>query len=433
MGSQAAGAAFKDAWTLSDLDVAWMGLIADEQPAMYAVIEAAGQAHGRGMQSYICMMAVRLLEMHRVLKETGSVYLHCDPTASHYLKSIMDAIFGADAFRSEIIWKRSSAHSDARQGRRQHGRIHDTILFYTKSDRWTWNPIHTPYDKDYIDQFYRHIEPETGRRYRLDNLTGPGGAAKGNPQYDVMGVTRYWRYSEERMAELIAEGRVVQSRPGAVPSYKRYLDEMPGVPLQDVWTDIQPIGSRAKERVGYPTQKPLALLDRIIKASSNEGDLVLDPFCGCATACVAAELLERRWAGIDISPKAVQLVNHRLQEAPPLGIGPMFHHGYVTVRTDIPRRTDIEAPLPYRKRAHELFGKQEGRCNGCQVDFPFRMFEVDHIVPQSRGGTDHLDNLQMLCSHCNRIKGDREQAYLITRLIEHGTLKRDGRRLKPLA
>ena len=400
---------------------------------MYAVIEAAGQAHGRGMQSYLCMMAVRLLEMHRVLKETGSVYLHCDPTASHYLKSIMDAIFGADAFRSEIIWKRSSAHSDARQGRRQHGRIHDTILFYTKSDRWTWNLIHTPYDPDYIDQFYRHIEPETGRRYRLGDLTGPGGAAKGNPQYEVMGVTRYWRYSEERMAELIAAGRVVQSRPGSVPAYKRYLDEMPGVPLQDVWTDIRPIGAHAKERVGYPTQKPLALLERIIKASSNAGDLVLDPFCGCATACVAAELLERRWAGIDISPKAVQLVNHRLQEAPPLGIGPMFHHGYVTVRTDIPRRTDIEAPVPYRKRAHELFGKQEGRCNGCQVDFPFRMFEVDHIVPQSRGGTDHLDNLQMLCSHCNRIKGNREQAYLITRLIEHGTLKRDGSRLKPLA
>ena len=248
-----------------------------------------------------------------------------------------------------------------------------------------------------------------------------------------MGVTRYWRYSEERMAELIAEGRVVQTQPGAVPAYKRYLDEMPGVPLQDVWTDIRPIGSRARERVGYPTQKPLALLQRIIEVSSNEGDLVLDPFCGCATACVAAELLERRWAGIDISPKAVQLVNYRLQEAPPLGIGPMFHHGYVTVRTDIPRRTDIEAPLPYRKRVHELFGKQEGRCNGCQVDFPFRMFEVDHIVPRSRGGTDHLDNLQLLCSHCNRIKGDREQAYLITRLVEQGTLKRNGRRLKPFA
>ena len=270
---------------------------------------------GNAMMAYLVMMAPRLVELRRVLKPTGSIYLHCDPTASHYLKLLMDTIFGKENFRTEIVWKRTSAHSDTRQGRRQHGRVHDLILFYSKSDSWTWNPLYTEYDQEYIDQFYRHVEPETGRRYRLDNLTGPGGAAKGNPSYEVMGVTRYWRYSEERMAELIEQGRVIQTSPGAVPAYKRYLDEMPGIPLQDVWTDIGPIGSRAKERLGYPTQKPQALLERIIQSSSNEGDVVLDPFCGCGTAVAAAENLKRRWIGIDITHLAVALMKNRLRTA----------------------------------------------------------------------------------------------------------------------
>ena len=413
VGSRAAGAAFKDTWTLSDLDVAWMGLIADEHPPIAYALDATGRTHGKGMQSYLTMMAVRLLELRRVLKPTGSIYLHCDPYASHYLKALMDAIFGVANFRSDISWKRTSAHSDTKQGRRQHGRIHDVLLFYSKGDPWTWNPLFTPYDPSYLDRFYRHIEPETGRRYRLDNLTGPGGAAKGNPQYEVMGVTRYWRHSEARMAELIVAGRVVQSRPGAVPAYKRYLDEMPGVPLQDLWTDIGPVASRARERVGYPTQKPLTLLERIIAASSNPGDVVLDPFCGCATACVAAEKLDRQWIGIDLSPKAVELVQHRLCGDE---YGPLFRWRWVTVRTDIPRRTDIDAPINYRQNKHVLYGQQEGLCAGCRMDFPFKLFEVDHVVPRSRGGTNHLGNLQLLCSHCNRVKGDRPQEYLVTQI-----------------
>ena len=418
VGSAAAGAAFKDTWTLSDLDVAWMGLIADEQPAIYKTLEAAGLTHGKGMQSYLCMMAVRLLEMQRVLKETGSIYLHCDPTASHYLKLIMDAVFGANTFRSEIIWKRTTAHSDTRQGRRQHGRIHDVLLFYTKSSEWTWNTIYTDYDTEYVEKNYRHVEPKTGRRYTLDNISGPGGAAKGNPEYEVMGVTRYWRYSRQRMQELIEAGRIVQRSPGTVPRYKRYLDEMPGIPLQDSWTDIGPISSQANERLGYPTQKPLALLERIIKASSNLGDMVLDPFCGCATACVAAESLGREWVGIDLSPKAIELVNVRLQAA----MGGLFHDRLVTARTDIPRRTDIDAPIPYRQNRHVLFGQQEGRCNGCRTEFPFRAFSVDHFIPRSRGGTDHIENLQLLCGHCNSVKGDRPMEYLMARLRETGVL-----------
>ena len=416
VGSVAAGAAFKDTWALSDLDTAWMGLIADEQPALYQVLAAAGLTHGKGMQSYLCMMAVRLLEMRRILKDAGSIYLHCDPTASHYLKLLLDSIYGAGNFRSEITWKRTAAHSDTRQGRQQHGRIHDTIFFYSKSGQWNWNSVYTDYDPEYVAKFYRYIDPETNRRYTLDNLTGPGGSAKGNPQYEVMGVTRYWRYSEERMQELIAAGRIIQRKPGAVPRYKRYLDEMPGVPLQDIWIDVAPIASQAKERIGYPTQKPIALLERIINASSNPGDVVLDPFCGCATACVAAESLGRRWLGIDISPKAVELVNMRLRQS----MGNLFHNRLVTARTDIPRRTDIDAPRPYRQNKHILFGQQEGRCAGCRAAFEFRHLEVDHIIPRSAGGTDHLENLQLLCGHCNRIKGDRTQEYLIARLREMG-------------
>ena len=267
------------------------------------------------MLAYMSMMAPRLVELRRVLKPTGSLYLHCDPTASHFLKLLMDAVFGAANFRTEIIWKRTSAHSDTKQGRRQHGRIHDVLLFYTKNDDWNWNPVFVEYDRQYVDQFYKHQEPNTGRWYGLDNLTGPGGAAKGNPSYEVMGVTRYWRYSKERMQALIEADRVVQVNPGAVPRYKRYLDEMPGVPLQDLWTDIRPIGSQAAERLGYPTQKPVALLERIIQASSNEGDTVLDPFCGCGTTIAAAQKLGRRWIGIDITHLAISLIRYRLEDS----------------------------------------------------------------------------------------------------------------------
>jgi DNA modification methylase len=267
------------------------------------------------MLAYVSMMAPRLKELHRVLKSTGSLYLHCDPTASHYLKLLLDGVFGPEHFRSEIIWKRSTAHSDAKQGRKLHGHIHDTILFYTKSDDWTWNTVYTKYDVEYTDAKYGNVEPTTGRRYYLGDITGPGGAAKGNPEYEVMGVTRHWRFSREKMNELIAEGRIVQPSPGSVPRQKRYLDEMPGVPLQDLWTDISAINSQAQERLGYPTQKPEALLERIVSTSTNEGDVVLDPFCGCGTAIAAAQKLNRGWVGIDITHLAISLIKTRLNDS----------------------------------------------------------------------------------------------------------------------
>ncbi len=308
--------AFGDTWEWS----------LDAEQAYHEVVEAGGRPSQamqafrtllgeNDMLAYLAMMAPRLIELHRVLKPTGSLYLHCDPTASHYLKLLLDAIFGPTRFRTEISWKRSSAHNDTKQGRAQHGHIHDIILFYTKGDTWTWNPQYTAYTQTYIDEFYRHVEEETGRRYQLDNLTAskPGG----DTEYEWKGVRpykgRYWAYSRANMEKFEAEGRLVYGKSG-YPRFKRYLDEMPGVSLQDMWTDISPIGARAAERLGYPTQKPEALLERIIKTSSNEGDVVLDPFCGCGTAIAAAQKLGRRWLGIDITHLAISLMKTRLQD-----------------------------------------------------------------------------------------------------------------------
>jgi DNA modification methylase len=309
--------AFEDTWTWNQESQRVYEELVLQPGKVSEVMQAFHTFLGTNdMMAYLAMMAPRLVELRRVLKPTGSLYLHCDPTASHYLKLLCDAIFGKERFLAEIIWKRSSAHSDAKQGRKQPGRIHDIILLYSKTDEWIWNWLYTAYDEEYTDSFYKHVEPETGRRYRLGDITAPGGAdpAKRNPHYEFLGVTRYWRYSKERMQKLYQQGRIIQTKPGAVPSYKRYLDEMKGVSLQDLWTDITPIPAQAKERLGYPTQKPIALLERIIQASSNPGDMVLDPFCGCGTTIDAAEKLGRKWIGIDITQLAITLIKKRLRD-----------------------------------------------------------------------------------------------------------------------
>ena len=409
IGSEAAGAAFKDTWALSDVDEAWHGEIADRDPTLYAIVDAAGMAHGKGMKSYLVMMAVRLMEMQRLLKETGSIYLHCDPTASHYIKMLLDAVFGGRQFRSEITWRRANAKGLAFKGYPNNA---DFLLYYSKTENFIWNRSYRPHDPAYVEKFYRHVEPETGRRYQLDNLVNPN-KDRPNLTYEFLGVTRVWRWTKERMQEAHEHGLVIQQRPGAVPRLKRYLDEMQGIPVDTIWDDIKPIQSQSKERIGYPTQKPLALLDRIIKTSSNEGDIVLDPFCGCATACVAAERLQRIWVGIDLSPLAAKLVKSRLQKE--MGLFYDVHH-----RTDIPRRTDLGELPNYRTHRHMLYGKQEGICAGCRVLFPFRNMTVDHIVPQSKGGNDHIENLQLLCAACNSMKGVRSQEQFVARLSAEG-------------
>ncbi len=406
IGSEAAGAAFKDTWTLSDVDLASHGEIAEANPSLYRVIDAAREAHGKGMQSYLIMMAVRLLEMKRLLKSTGSIYLHCDSTASHYLKLVMDTVFGKDSYRAEIAWRRINAKGLAFKG---YPRNSDTILYYTKSKNYTWNRPFAAYDEAYVKKQYRHVEASTGRRYQLDNLVNPN-RNRPNLTYEFLGVTRIWRWTKERMQQAYKDGRIVQSKPGTVPRFKRYLDEMQGRPVDTIWDDVTSVSGGAKERTHYPTQKPLVLLERIIKASSNEGDVVLDPFCGCATACVAAEKLGRQWVGIDLSPKAQELV--RLRMGNELGLFSIRN----VYRDDIPKRTDMGKLPPYQSHKNTLYGRQAGHCAGCKTLFEIRNFTVDHVVPQSKGGSDHIDNLQLLCGACNSMKGTKSQAEFMAAL-----------------
>jgi len=286
--------------------------------AVSAIVGALRQGIGTNqMLAYIVEMTARLVELHRVLKPTGSLYLHCDPTASHYLKVVLDSIFGAERFLADIVWKRTTTHSDAKRWSPDA----DNLLVYTRGPDFTFNPQYQPHDPDYVAGDYRYQEPD-GRVYRLSDIASPN--PRPNLMYEWKGhqpPAKGWRFSRETMAKLDAEGRIWYPDDKAKrPKVKRYLDTMKGTRLGTVWTDLPNVHPWSNERLGYPTQKPLGLLERVIAASTNAGDIVLDPFCGCGTALIAAQKLDRRWIGIDVTHLSIAVMRARLRDAfPALG------------------------------------------------------------------------------------------------------------------
>lgn len=426
IGSKAAGAAFKDTWTLNDVDILEHNKLKESHRGIYAVIAASRYTHSKGMFSYLVMMTVRLIELHRILKPTGSIYLHCDPTVSHYVKIVMDDLFGKENFRNEITWKRTFAHGD-----RVFSNVADRILFYGQPCPITDN-VRVPLAPEYIAKHFRYTD--SCGRYQTITLTGPkvsmGESGRAWRGVDPSDSGRCWsppktgRYAEwineevipgyidipgvhARLDALDSANMIYWPKKGAAPRLKRYLRENDGQLPTNIWTDIPPLNKTAKEKTGYPTQKPLALLDRIVKASSKEGDTVFDPFAGCATTLVAAERLNRQWVGIDISPEAARLVVDRIREEQ--GLFQEIRHD-----TTIPQRTDIEQQIlktatEKREHKHKLYILQEERCGLCNRAFDIGNLEMDHVVPRALGGGDFPDNFQLLCGRCNKVKGTKTQ------------------------
>ena len=455
----------KDVWTWDDnVHPAWKANIEDDYPKVFSVIEAVEACATENEAAYICFMAVRLIECHRVLKPTGSIYLHCDDHANSYLRMLMDAVFSAENFHSEIAWRRTNSKGLSFKG---FPRNNDTLLYYSKGKTFTWNRPYRPHDTEYVDQFYRYEDPETGRRYRLGDLTNPN-LNRPNLTYEWNGHSRVWRWTKERMQEAHDQGMIHYSSTG-LANQKRYLDEMQGNPVDTIWDDIKPIQAQSRERTGYATQKPLALYERIIEASSSPGDVVLDIFAGCATTAVAAERLKRQWIACDMAYRSWTMLKRRfylngyalgdmtdatrnalgehqteLQEAVSRTIGP----------DELPEREDDD-PAPH----HELRASRRGRrasaqtagwsgripkddakkllierfgpvCWGCGY-LPRRpngslddtLLEVDHIrarrASEGKQGNDELYNLALLHRTCNGIKRNK---LTLEQLREHNEL-----------
>ncbi|MGL4943508.1 MAG: DNA methyltransferase [Thermoguttaceae bacterium] len=354
VGSKSAGVSFKDMWTWQDVNEYYLDTIAVNYPALVKYIASVGEIHSKAMMAYLTYMAQRIIEMHRILKSTGSLYLHCDPTASHYLKALLDLIFGKNNFQNEIVW----CYSGPSGSTKKFPAKHDVILFYRKSPEFIFcgDAVRVP---------YKALHSDKGKQAKIWGKSG-----------------------------------TLQD-----PATREAYLERGKLPF-DWWDDIPSGGHISpKERTGYPTQKPLALLHRIVKASSNEGDVVLDPFCGCATTCVAAQQLGRKWIGIDIEKQATHILVERLSDDAGL-----FKDFIAT--SQVPKRTDIKEVAPSESVRVRLYKEQDGKCRACGGDFELRNLELDHIIPKSKGGGDYVENYQLLCGSCNRIKGDRPMEYL---------------------
>ena len=448
--SLAKGASFQDRWSWDDdVHESWVDKLEDDFPKVMNVINGSRNSYGDDMGAFLCFMAVRILEMHRVLRSDGSIYLHCDPTASHYLKELMDAVFGRDNFRNEIIWKRSDGHP---LSIRKFEAVTDTILFYWKSSKSFFKSVTKPLETRVIVEQYRHRD-EHGRYAHKDLSGGKGGGKEAYLPFegvlppqgrawapptrekipDWAGVKLPENYEKlnqlEKCKALDRIGLIHWSKSGK-PYFKRYLPENPTRFVPNLWNDVKPLSSNSKEHRGYPTQKPLELYERIINASSNKGDMVLDPFCGCATTCVAAEKLGRQWIGIDIWDKAHKTVIDRLKDEGFLA-GPkdkrqdlIATEGEITYTKKLLKRTDsgLEA-VPFLETKMKTWDEPKGEkmsrkdmvdkllerhgcaCQGCDRIFHDpRYLELDHNTPRADGGINHISNRVLLCSPCNKMK-----------------------------
>ncbi len=391
IGSRAEGSQFKDTWKWSDVNEYLLDIIANDFPELADYIEIIGRVSDMSMKAYITYMSLRVIQLHRILKPTGSIYYHCDPTAGHFVKLMLDCVFGKENFRNNIIW----TYNTGGISKKWYAKKHDDIYFYTKNN----------------NNYFFDLPMVESRDENRFNLTDKNGR-----RFYIKAGNKY------------------------------YLDK--GVALKDVW-DIFPVRNTSKERTGYPTQKPLALLERIIKASCPEGGIVLDPFCGCATTCVAAQRLKRHWIGIDIEDKAIDLLTERLEQdgrlieekkgnKPDLGDRPHLRLSdqdlaqrikgvdYIILNCEkdknkLPHRTDAETkdinePKTKAEIKKFLYAKQQHKCNGCNCEIDIKLLEIDHVIPKAVGGGDYLENYQLLCSNCNRIKGDRPMEFLLQRI-----------------
>ena len=476
--SLAKGASFQDRWSWErDVHDEWSQQLEDRWPKVWHVVQGSRESYGDDMGAFLCFMAVRLLEMRRVLKETGSLYLHCDPTASHYLKMLLDSIFGKKNFRNEIVWKRTNPKGNAKR----YASITDTILFYTKGKEYTWNPYRTPLSGETIRKWYVNDDNDGRGPYNRLVLTAPGSP---DPEFATWrGVRlekRRWNAPATGVVAYVIErdfipgykslGSVLErlealDRAGLIhwpkntksrPSLKQYTSMSVGAAPVSLFDDLPMMRDLPKERTEYPTQKPLALYERIIRASSNEGDIVLDPFCGCATTCVAAEKLGRQWVGIDIWDNAHDMVVDRLKREGflegPDGARPdlLLAEGRITYSNGPPVRTDDgQEAAPYMstverrlevsdgfksnaERLEYLADKYGLMCQGCGLELPHRRhFELDHVHPKSSGGSNSIDNRMLLCGACNRVKSNRltlpglraenrKNGYMVRKLPKNG-------------
>jgi len=364
-GSKAEGAGFSDIFKEVDVKNSWVTILEKEHKKLSIYLTAVKQTSSKSNYCYLVYMSIRLIEIHRILKETGSIYLHCDPTMSHYLKQVLDIIFGENNFRNEIIW----GYRTGGVSKKYFPRKHDTILYFSKNkNKTTHNPLKEVIKYDSPFFLKENIKPDADGKYSVE------------------------------------------------------------VFFRDIWDDnaVKPVLNLSKERIGYPTQKPLALLNRIIKASSNEGDIVLDPFCGCATTCVSAELLGRQWIGIDVSSEAYRLVGNRLeQEVERKNTLLEDASKKAILREDIPIRKDLLKDNRSKSEIKKyLYGEQDGDCNLCNTHFDSKdHFHLDHITPKSKGGVDNIQNYQLLCGRCNILKKDKTMAEAMEIARKKGIIK----------